>query len=338
MIERIQGDTELFLGRADEQQRFRALLNTLLKPRGWASFLRRSASPPDWSYIVLIHRVGGIGKSTLSRRLRATTNGLPPDQRYHGKFKELWLDWELGRERDPRLAVRETVAFETILDYLYTIFRDASFGSEFDPFEAERARRTEIESRVEQALSAPPRPPIATPRSASSAPLVSLLSYAPPCLSPAPSSPRKAPLLPSKLSSKAVPVASPACARRAMTDCVAGPSQTSTTSSSCPTRRSRAPSPRASALLLAATRSSFSSTPTRSSIARTPGSGKSCASAAPASSGCSPGPAQMTGYVCGEKYFLNKAGLNCSLLIALTQRSHISLVKVCSLWSRSGRT
>jgi len=155
MTERIQADTELFLGRVDEQQRFRTLLNTLLKPRRWASFLRRSASPPDWSYIVLIHGVGGIGKSTLSRRLRDMTNGLPPDQRYHGKFKALWLDWELGRERDPRLAVRETVAFETILDYLYTMFRDAGFGGEFDPFEAERTRRTAIEARVEQALSAP---------------------------------------------------------------------------------------------------------------------------------------------------------------------------------------
>src|SRR5690349_8235437 len=125
MTERIQSDTELFLGRVDEQQRFRSLLDTMLGPRRWYSFLSRSAPPPEWSYIVLTYGVGGIGKSTLSRRLRDIANGLPPDQRYHRKFKVLWLDWELGRERDPRLAVRETVAFETILDYLYTLFRDA---------------------------------------------------------------------------------------------------------------------------------------------------------------------------------------------------------------------
>jgi hypothetical protein len=70
MTERSQQDTELFLGRVDEQQRFRNLLNTLPKPRRWNSFLRRSTSTPEWSYIVLIHGVGGIGKSTLSRRAR----------------------------------------------------------------------------------------------------------------------------------------------------------------------------------------------------------------------------------------------------------------------------
>src|SRR5690242_8277084 len=92
MTERILVDNELFLGRVDEQNRFRTLLDTLLQSERWSFLLGPAPDAPEWSHVILLYGVGGMGKSTLSKRLRDIAGGHPPDQRYQHKFRVLWLD------------------------------------------------------------------------------------------------------------------------------------------------------------------------------------------------------------------------------------------------------
>ena len=54
-------ENELFLGRLDEQDRFREVLRTVLAPQD-------DDTPP---FIFLLHGEGGMGKSQLTRRLPA---------------------------------------------------------------------------------------------------------------------------------------------------------------------------------------------------------------------------------------------------------------------------
>ena len=60
----------------------------------------------------------------------------------------------MRKPRDPRLAVRDTVSFETVLDHLYALFRDAGYGRAFDPFERIRAQRAQVTDKVERDLAA----------------------------------------------------------------------------------------------------------------------------------------------------------------------------------------
>lgn len=57
---RIMFDDELFLGRIDEQERFRDVLRTVMAPQD-------DEAPP---FIFLIHGEAGMGKSKLTRRFR----------------------------------------------------------------------------------------------------------------------------------------------------------------------------------------------------------------------------------------------------------------------------
>ncbi len=63
----------LFLGRSEEQACFGAVLADLA-----------GGGQPDEGYVVLVHGLGGIGKSTLLRRYRQiAADGLPAG-RWHG--------------------------------------------------------------------------------------------------------------------------------------------------------------------------------------------------------------------------------------------------------------
>jgi len=82
---------EPLLGRVDEQERFRALLNTVT---------RAAAVHGDSSWVTLVHGLGGIGKSRLLSRFREIARGeLPEDTPLAGKFTIVCVDWEQERER-----------------------------------------------------------------------------------------------------------------------------------------------------------------------------------------------------------------------------------------------
>ena len=82
---------EPLLGRVDEQERFRALLNTVT---------RAAPVHGDSSWVTLVHGLGGIGKSRLLSRFREIARGeLPEDTPLAGKFTIVCVDWEQERER-----------------------------------------------------------------------------------------------------------------------------------------------------------------------------------------------------------------------------------------------
>src|SRR5689334_19148551 len=112
MSNRTLVDNELFLGRSDEQVRFQMLLEDILNTSHRGALSRYSLDTPEWSPIVLLYGEGGMGKTTLCKRLRDIATGFPPDQRFRSKFHMLWVDWEVRRDRDIRLASHDAVSFE----------------------------------------------------------------------------------------------------------------------------------------------------------------------------------------------------------------------------------
>ncbi|QXJ25837.1 tetratricopeptide repeat protein [Actinomadura graeca] len=87
----------LFVGRSEEQDRFRLVL---------AEAAARGRGGPDEAYVVLVQGYGGIGKSTLLRRfIDIAAGGLPEVSA--GRFTVFLVDWE----RDRELHAEEYVEF-----------------------------------------------------------------------------------------------------------------------------------------------------------------------------------------------------------------------------------
>jgi hypothetical protein len=100
-------DNELFLGRLDEQERFRETLRTVLMARD-------DDAPP---FIFLLHGEGGMGKSQLTRRLYDIATTEPPFER---GCQALRVDWELVRNNTPALRVaRDQIHPEEVLAALH---------------------------------------------------------------------------------------------------------------------------------------------------------------------------------------------------------------------------
>ncbi|HXV96901.1 MAG TPA: hypothetical protein VEC93_00655, partial [Anaerolineae bacterium] len=77
-------DNELFLGRLDEQERFRETLHTVLASRD-------DDAPP---FIFLLHGEGGMGKSQLTRRLYDIAAADKADISIQGDWEDVQI--ELG--------------------------------------------------------------------------------------------------------------------------------------------------------------------------------------------------------------------------------------------------
>ena len=77
----------LFVGRTEEQQRFKQVLTTLEGPPD---------DGPDEGYVIVVQGYGGIGKSTLLRRFAtmASDRGCAV----------LETDWERDRDRHPAVS------------------------------------------------------------------------------------------------------------------------------------------------------------------------------------------------------------------------------------------
>lgn len=115
-------DGKLFLGRVEEQKRFRAALNEVLHP------------PPDeiLPYIFLLYGDGGIGKTSLAKRFRDIARDEAP---FEGEFHILWLDWEDERRRTSRLqGGRAHVSPETVFDILHEKAIAAGWGRDFGAY------------------------------------------------------------------------------------------------------------------------------------------------------------------------------------------------------------
>ena len=133
-------DNELFLGRLDEQERFRDALRALL------AGVDKQASP----FIFLLHGGGGMGKSLLTRRLHDIALCEPP---FEGSFHVLRIDWEQVRFHTPSLRVpREQIHPESALDVLYRSALERRWGRQFSAYRRATQRRGEVEATVARAI------------------------------------------------------------------------------------------------------------------------------------------------------------------------------------------
>ncbi|HLF25938.1 MAG TPA: tetratricopeptide repeat protein [Anaerolineae bacterium] len=139
--ERILVDDELFLGRLDEQDRFREALRGLLRP----------AQPDDPPFIFLLYGEGGMGKSKLLRRFRDIAELEAP---FEGEFSIRLVDWELERHRRTSLQVsRDAITTEVVFDLLHQAALDAGWSRHLKPYQDAVNRRGEAEKKVAEALS-----------------------------------------------------------------------------------------------------------------------------------------------------------------------------------------
>ena len=130
----------LFLGRVREQREFRNLLRDVLDERDG------DALP----YVVLLYGDGGIGKTTLAKRLLDIAAGESP---FEGEFQSLWVDWEQERVRHIGLQVgRERVDAVTVFDVLHQAAIRQEWGRPFEPYRKARGQQAEAEQVAAQAL------------------------------------------------------------------------------------------------------------------------------------------------------------------------------------------
>ena len=127
---------EIFVGRADELLRFAALLREMSnekspRRRGWrfGSAARPLSPEGGSSRVVLVHGLGGSGKSRLLRHFQGMADGVFPDSPVDsGKVQTAWLDWEDEQRDDPASFAGPTgPALLTVLNAVQRAVLD-SFG------------------------------------------------------------------------------------------------------------------------------------------------------------------------------------------------------------------
>lgn len=95
--------SQVFIGRADEMSRFAALLSQLQATRRDRGGRRGRGRPhSEASPVVLVHGVGGSGKSLLLRQFRALAEGKGSRwQAPRHQVRTAWIDWEEEQHQDP---------------------------------------------------------------------------------------------------------------------------------------------------------------------------------------------------------------------------------------------
>ncbi len=127
-------EADFFLARTEEQRRFRELLRSQVESPWRQNFPtlarwlpdRREPDPhPNSPWIFLFHGEGGMGKSTLIRRLMAIAEGKlrdknPGDRAWVDRFTILKIDWETERTNRPSLqGPRDQIAARAVLDVVF---------------------------------------------------------------------------------------------------------------------------------------------------------------------------------------------------------------------------
>ncbi len=133
-------DGTLFLGRNDEQTRFRQALDVVLNAEAMGRL------PP----VFLIRADDGMGKSTLIRRLRDIASH---DPEFGATTQTMLLDWELERYRSMDLKVpRQEITAATVFDHLYQAARDVGWGHQFSEYQKVVRTLSEAEKKIAEVL------------------------------------------------------------------------------------------------------------------------------------------------------------------------------------------
>jgi tetratricopeptide (TPR) repeat protein len=154
----------LFLGRSEEQKRFREILKQVRpgKITNWRQLLFRDikdlwkTSPeeqPDTPFLIMFHGEGGMGKTRLLKRLYEIAQQESP---YKNRFCTIYLDWEERRNNVLGLQVGyRYIEPEAVLEVLYATLKQKLAGRNFREYEQTRQRLREAEAKVEKVLQEP---------------------------------------------------------------------------------------------------------------------------------------------------------------------------------------
>ena len=129
---------ELFFGRDDEQREFRDLLAELARAP--------KKAPVGWSHVVIVHGIGGIGKSTLAarfRRIAAEGDG-------RDRYTVVNVDWADVRE-DPAFVAQPAPSFEAVLEKLeQECSRTGKLARHFEQFRRLLLRIAKVKADVDR--------------------------------------------------------------------------------------------------------------------------------------------------------------------------------------------
>jgi Cdc6-like AAA superfamily ATPase len=154
--------TKIFLARTEEQDRFRRNLRSLLPSPiekylpFLSGFLPQSPQSQDGTsspYLLLFYGEGGMGKTTLTRRLCEL---LEQEKEFAGKVDHFFLDWEEERYRTIALQVgHENIEPETLFAILHRNFGKKGWKRDFTDYEKTLETLKEAEKKVENKLNQP---------------------------------------------------------------------------------------------------------------------------------------------------------------------------------------
>ena len=114
--------SSFFLGRTQEQDQFRRVLEQYA-PLSWAQRklpnlsrpFTKTRNLPEQPYIFLAYGPGGMGKTTLTKRLAWLA-----DQEFKNQFQSVFIDWEREQGLEPKLREGyDNIQPETVLDILH---------------------------------------------------------------------------------------------------------------------------------------------------------------------------------------------------------------------------
>ena len=154
---------DIFLARTEEQRQFRRSLTALTATRpNWAQrqlptftkLLPRPEPPEPEPRFLLFYGPGGMGKTTLTKRLHALAQH---DAAFRGKVNTLFLDWEQEQKLTADLQVgHDNIAPDTVLRVFHRALVKAGWGKHLGAYETALKELSEAENKVNQAMQGQP--------------------------------------------------------------------------------------------------------------------------------------------------------------------------------------
>jgi tetratricopeptide (TPR) repeat protein len=131
-------DHGIFLGRGSEQREFERLLDELVRtPR---------RSQKAWAHVVIVHGIGGIGKTRLAARFRKIADA----DTYLDRYEVVSVDWADLGPPDPGSGAGPNLSVEAVLDILeQECSRSGRLARYFEEYRQLRVRIASIRSGVD---------------------------------------------------------------------------------------------------------------------------------------------------------------------------------------------
>ncbi|MDY6784353.1 MAG: HEAT repeat domain-containing protein [Cyanobacteriota bacterium] len=131
--------SEVFLGRTEEQEKFTEILRRILD------------TEDSKYYIFLLQGTGGIGKTSLLRKLREIV-----EEKFPNQFNTLFLDWEDRRNQNDALKVgHDRIEPTTVLEEIYKYFCEQGWQEYLSDYLKNRRFWEAAENRIVEALEEP---------------------------------------------------------------------------------------------------------------------------------------------------------------------------------------